>query len=543
MSPPAHPFRDDGPLVDATPAGGAPALSDRWVEQATWAFVGLGVLARVARYLLNYPLWWDEAFVAVNFLRRDYLDLLRPLDYGQVCPLLFLWAELTTVKLFGVSEWSLRLFPLACGVASVVLFRRAAGRVVRGVPWLLAVAIFAAAYHPIRHAADVKPYASDLFAALALLALAFEWLRAPDRTGWLWALAAAAPVAVALSHPAIFVAGGIAAGLAPAVARTARRPIRIAFAAFLLTTAATFATLYAAFTRAQAAATLATMQAQWGAAFPPVRDPLALLRWFATTHTGSIFAYPCGGERGASGITFCLFLAGAVALWRRDRRTILATCLAPFGLAFAAAALRRYPYGGVTHGVPARVMQYLAPSICLLAGVGAATVLESIPRARLRLRGLRLGVIALAAIAILPLAFDASHPYRAVHAEQARRFARWFWPELARDAEVACLRWDFGIGAWDSTNLNVAVYLCNQRIYSPQRRRGAGPRWPSVSKTRPLRCVRALAGPEQGEIATWLDAMQARFDTRGSKTVLINMAAPGSPPRIERYEVSEFVPR
>ena len=45
---------------------------DRRLAQATWAFVGLGVLLRIARYLMDYPLWWDEAFLAVNFIRRDY---------------------------------------------------------------------------------------------------------------------------------------------------------------------------------------------------------------------------------------------------------------------------------------------------------------------------------------------------------------------------------------------------------------------------------------------------------------------------------------
>ena len=118
---------------------------------------------------MNFPLWWDEAFVAVNFIRRDYLDLLRPLDYGQVCPILFLWCELALVKLLGFSEWSLRLFPLACAIASVLLFQHVAGRVVRGLPLLLSVAIFATSFHPIVHAADVKPYASDLLAALDLV--------------------------------------------------------------------------------------------------------------------------------------------------------------------------------------------------------------------------------------------------------------------------------------------------------------------------------------------------------------------------------------
>src|SRR4051794_11224505 len=156
----------------------------RWLERATWGFVALGVLLRVARYAMDFPLWWDEAFVGANLLRRGYRDLIEPLDYGQVCPLLFLWVERAAVGWLGFSEWSLRLFPLACAVASVFLFRHVAGRVLKGLPLLLAVAIFATAYHPIRHAADVKPYASDLLAALILLALALEWWRSPGEVRW-----------------------------------------------------------------------------------------------------------------------------------------------------------------------------------------------------------------------------------------------------------------------------------------------------------------------------------------------------------------------
>src|SRR5207249_9801607 len=91
----------------------------RWLERATWVFVGLGVWLRVARSLMDYPRWWDEAFLAVNLIRRGYLDLFWPLDYNQVCPVLFLWIGLTLVKLLGFYEWSLRLFPLACAVPSV----------------------------------------------------------------------------------------------------------------------------------------------------------------------------------------------------------------------------------------------------------------------------------------------------------------------------------------------------------------------------------------------------------------------------------------
>ena len=119
------------------------------------------------------------------------------------------------------------------------------------------------------HAADVKPYASDLLAALAMIAVAIEFLRAPQRARWLWALAAIAPVAIGLSHPAIFVAAGTMLGLAPAVVTARRRQVWIAYATSSLGSLAAFLALYAVFTRAQAAANLAAMQTQWGAAFPP----------------------------------------------------------------------------------------------------------------------------------------------------------------------------------------------------------------------------------------------------------------------------------
>ncbi len=536
-----------GSLSTRRRSGPAALWTERWLAWATWAFVGLGVLLRVVRYLMDYPLWWDEAFLAVNFLRRDYFDLLRPLDYSQVCPILFLWIELTVVKLAGFSEWSLRLFPLVCAGVSVVVFRHVAGRVIRAAEgsrcsWRLGIFRRVEASHRIRHAADVKPYASDLLVALALLAPAFAWWRRVERSGPLWILAAVAPIAVALSHPAIFVAVGIAAALAPTVASAGQRRVWTAYACFVASATGTFLGLYVVFTRAQAASTLSTMQAQWTAAFPPVGDPWALLKWLASAHTGGMFAYPCGGENGASSLTLGLFLAGAAVLWSRRRRTLLLICVAPMAVALVAAALRRYPYGGVAHGSPARVMQYLVPSICLLAGLGAARGLGRIRKARLQRLSLCAGLLALAAVGIVPLALDAAHPYRAMHAQRARQFARRFWPEMVRGAVPVCLRWDLGLGPWDARNLNVAVYLCNQRIYSPARRPGETPRWQAVTADRPLRCVLPLTDPGEARVAAWLGTMKTGYRLQKSRRLLENMAEPGAPPRIESYTIYEFVP-
>jgi hypothetical protein len=537
----ASSLTDHGQPAEVPLGGTLPSDRALDLERATWAFVVLGVVLRMIRYAMDYPLWWDEAFVAVNFIRRDYVDLLRPLDYGQVCPILFLWAELTIVKLLGFSEWSLRLFPQFCAVVSVVLFRYAARCVVRGVPLLLAVAIFAVSYHPIRHAADVKPYASDLLAALTLLGLALAWLHGLKRDRWLWALAAIAPLAIALSHPAAFIAGGIVIGLLPSVAAVCRRGASIAFASYTLSTIGAFLGLYAVFTRGQAAATLTAMQAEWHAAFPPWNDVLRLPGWLISVHTGSMFAYPCGGDRGASTLTLILFLLGAIVLWRRGQRAMLRISLAPFLIALLAAAIKRYPYGAAGNGPAARVMQYLVPSICLLTGTGITAVIDRFRDPRIRRRILRLCLLSFAAVGSIPLAAEGYHPYRTMHAQKARMFAREFWPEVARDAEPVCMRWDYGVPEWDSTNLNVAVYLCNQMICSPARRHGYQTN--GISGNRPLRCVLPLADPAQPRVASWLASMKARYRLKDCRTHLVDVAECTTQPRTERYVVYDFVPR
>ena len=194
----------------------SPAV-DRWCRQACWGFVALGVVLRLSRYLLRFPLWGDECAMAANFLERSYLQLLQPLEYQQVAPPLFLWIELSLVKLLRFNEYSLRAFPFLCSMASLFLFRHVAARVARGLPLVLAVGVFSVAYYPLRHSAESKPYASDLFVALVILALAIEWWRRPEEHRWLWGLLVAAPVALALSHPAVFVAGGVSLALLPLV--------------------------------------------------------------------------------------------------------------------------------------------------------------------------------------------------------------------------------------------------------------------------------------------------------------------------------------
>src|SRR5438445_1040312 len=101
------------PRVWATPIVPSPTRRLTWptVAQATLVTVVLGLVWRTVRYSLAFPLWGDEAFVAVNLLARDLAGLARPLEFFQVVPPGFLWAEWLVVDILGSGERPAPLIP------------------------------------------------------------------------------------------------------------------------------------------------------------------------------------------------------------------------------------------------------------------------------------------------------------------------------------------------------------------------------------------------------------------------------------------------
>ena len=439
--------------------------SERW---AAW-FVAFGVALRVVRFLSRYPLWHDEAFIAANFIDRDYGDLAGRLDYLQVCPILFLWIELTVVKLFGFSEWTLRAFPALCGIGALVLFRDLARRTLPGLGYPLAVAILAVSYAPLRHGNEVKSYATDLFVAIGLLLLAVRWLDRPDRTGPLWWLAIAAVPALASSFPAIFVVGGILVALALPVWRTRSRSVIAAWVVLGVVSTSTFFILLRVH--------LATAQSEelrvkyllpyWSESFPPLRDGIAAtLAWAIKIHSGNLLAYPVGGQDGASVVTLLCVIAGVMALIRGKKAVLLGLLLVPFGLNLAASAVGRYPYGGES-----RIAQHLAPAVCLLAGFGLVGLIgRSADRVRIDRRG-RLAVLGLGLIGGAQLLSGLIWPYHMKSAEDDRSFARWFWSQASPGLRLVETKTELGLDLEPKqwiTGIS-ASYLCNRAIYSPRR--------------------------------------------------------------------------
>ena len=531
---------DEELLPFSTAESGEPG----WPLRATWCFVGLGILVRLVRYLVNYPIWHDEAFLAVNFWDRSYVDLLRPLDYGQVAPWLFLAIERTAVMWLGYSERVLRLFPTICSILSVPLFCLVSGQLVRGIPRLLAVAVFAVSFYPIRHGAEIKPYASDLLAAMILLYLALRWTRAPQSSRWWWVLTAIVPLLVTLSYPAVFVAGGISLASARTVLAANRRLVRLAWAVYSVVLTAAFVASYLACTVVQAQdMRLEYRFGIWAESFPPLERPWALPLWLLEIHTGTMMAYPIGERHGGSAATLLGVVIGGLALFRRGRKQELAVLLAPFGLGLIAAGLGRYPYGGA-----ARIMQYVAPSICLLLGIGLAALLARACPLSYRRGALATSLLCLSFLGVWIAERDLAKPYRVAEDLKTREFARWFWTEKARDAGVVCLKEDLGLpfrpGLW-KVGMS-AVYLFHQRMFSDQNARRLAARLDPAdfSTHRPLRLVAFDALPRNlPGFEAWFSELGRSFEVRRTDSYLIQPGKPGEDWLRDAYDVLELVPR
>ncbi len=533
---PAASARTAGPHLyfDVAPLGQDEAWQRR-LDTLAWVFVAVGVTLRLGRYLLNFPFWGDELMLIQNWLDRGYGDLLKPLTLQQVAPVGYVAAELTAIKLFGFSEWSLRLFAIVTSIAGLFVFRDLAGRVLGKVPMVLGVGVLAVSYYPVRHAAECKPYGSDLTAAMVLVWLAVRWLQDPEKRRWLWALAAAGPVAIAFSNPTIFVAGGVALALALPVWRSRDRQAWGAFALYNALVAIVFLAMLKSITAAQYAATHEFMHQYWADGFPPWR-PLALVAWLASIHAGEFMAYPVGDDRFGSILSLSCFIVGVVVLARRQDRTLMVMVVAPLALAMAAAALRRYPYGG------ARLSQWYGSLACLTIGLGVASLLAGIAKADVRRRVFQVAVGGLFVIALATMAKDMAKPYKRLVDFEHRGFVRWFWKELASEGEVVCVHTDLGK---HFVSANVPEdYVCYQRTYSPVHR--LGPRGVSLadlSADRPLRCVAcSLEGEVRDEekFGAWMTEMSARYELTNEQSYRVKLNHQHEPRRFAIYEVYEF---
>ncbi len=190
------------------------------------AFVlAVGIAMRAVLYFARPSLLLDEVRLSLNVAARSWSGLLRPLDYDQTAPPLFLWAEKLATVVGGVNEYSLRAIPFLASIAVLPLVYFLAQRVLKERGAVLATAL--ASFSPLflQYTRQVKPYAIDVVVALCLTIWALDWARTPQDPRQARRMLPAGIVAVWLSASALFVLIGIALAFALA-APTDRPPAR-----------------------------------------------------------------------------------------------------------------------------------------------------------------------------------------------------------------------------------------------------------------------------------------------------------------------------
>ncbi len=344
----------------------------------------LGLALRGYHYFREPSMWHDEAAVAVNVLDRGYAELLGPLTFHEAAPPLFLWLEKTVCLVLGDGVFALRLPAFLASCAALPLLAWAACRLLEPRAALWVLFLFAVSESLAWHACEAKPYAFDVLAAVVLVTLHTTSLGRR-----LILSAAAAPVLIFLSYPAIFLYGGVLAAAAPAVWRERKPSAWAAYGLLAAAVAAAFLTQFLGPIRAPHDPVIASC---WTGAFPDWNRPWFVPLW-AIISTLDVCRYCC---KPLGPALLPLAVAGAVVLWRRGRRGLVGLLVAPVLLALAAAFAQRYPFGG------ARVLVYAAPAFVLLVGAGTPPAWDWLRRRH------RLAPAALALLFLPPL-------YAAVH--------------------------------------------------------------------------------------------------------------------------------
>jgi hypothetical protein len=407
--------------TDAMPIEGA--VPAREPERSSAAMLVLitaaGAVLRLAHYFGRPSLRLDEARLALNVATRSWAGLLRPLDYDQTAPPVYLWLEKAATLVGGMNELAFRLPAIVPGILCIPSLYVVARRLASERIALLAAALAAVSPLLIQYSAESKPYALDALIGLALIYLALDWIEAPQSSRAAWRAVGAGAMAVWASTPAIFVLAGVVATLW--LGPSAGRPQRVRVVAAALVWAASFAAVYLIVYRA--AAVNPYLQQYWAGSMLAPWRPGALRRLYQAIRDvgwqiffGSTTEPPAAPRDNATVTTgaaaiamLAIFGTRYLAVKGRARALLL---VGPLAAAFVASALGRYP-------IAARLMLFTAPGLIVLAAA-APGALASWPGASRAFRG----VAGFAGLVLLlpPLKRDvllAAHPTAFEHVRPA----------------------------------------------------------------------------------------------------------------------------
>lgn len=192
-------------------------------------------------YGIHRSLWLDETWVANSVLAPNLSGMFYYPDWLQTTPPAFLLLVRGAIRIFGLSNASLRIVPLALTLMAVAALIAVGARLLPAAFAVLAGALMA--FHPtvIEYSHTLKQYTGEMAMSALILLVAILYLQDPSRRRFIW-LTLAFALALPLDYAAVFLLPGIALAVYP------NGGMRRA-AALLLSSGAMLALLYVFFIR------------------------------------------------------------------------------------------------------------------------------------------------------------------------------------------------------------------------------------------------------------------------------------------------------
>jgi Dolichyl-phosphate-mannose-protein mannosyltransferase len=342
-------------------------------RELLWLVVLLGVVPRIWLYATNPSLWLDESFLALNVMRRGLPSLIGdPLDFNQTAPPGFLFVEKVATDVFGKGEYALRGVPILCGIASVPLFALLARRVLPPAACVVATALVAVTGPLVYYSSELKPYAGDVAATLAIALMGIALLENRVGVQRVLAFGLLGFVLIEITYAGIFAAAGTAALLIVITvldrARDRALPL-LAVTGFWALGAIVFLLLHKGVERGQ------FMHGKYGRFAPFPTTPGAVAWYFDRArdlaYDANLYHPPRSPLVVATLLAAGLALVGAAHLLLRRWR-LFAVLVAPVVVTLLASLAHQYP-------LLARTMLFFVPLLFIFVASGLVLVVRVLP--------------------------------------------------------------------------------------------------------------------------------------------------------------------
>jgi hypothetical protein len=311
--------------------------------------------------------------LALNIINRSFTELLLPLDYGQVAPILFLFFEKIFASIWTNSEYGLRLFPLLCyGSATFFFYKIITQHIIDKHAKIVAAALFAFGYMFIVYSGELKQYMTDVMVMVAMF-----WITTKnyvnEHNKYVTA-GLAGTVAIFLSNiaPVVLLTCGICA-LYEQIRGNYTKNIRpLVGVAVIWMTA--FLICYLAFIHNHPAK--AFMTAFWNYSFPPTNPIQAdfyqfLFKRAPLTAFAPLFALSVLKTRTLIAVfpIVVLFVLGLVKVMKNKQVTLLIFLCLPLLIHLTLSALQLYPF-------ERRLILYTLPGIAIGFAIGFGKLMD-----------------------------------------------------------------------------------------------------------------------------------------------------------------------